>query len=94
LKNLSLNDENQVRIATEGGLVHIFAAMVRHVDVAGVQERCCGALWNLSFNASNIVAIKAAGGLELLQAAIRAHSSQAYIVRRANDVIRRLLKPR
>jgi hypothetical protein len=71
LRNLSAKAENQVRIAAESGLGHILAAaMGRHVDVPGLQEACCGALYNLSTNARNIAAIKAGGGLERLQAAI------------------------
>jgi hypothetical protein len=43
-------DDNQVAIASKGGIELILQAMKLHPNHAGVQEKGCGALRNLAFN--------------------------------------------
>ena len=47
---VSLYIDNEVKIASLGGIEAIIKAMSTHKDHSGVQENACSALWNLAAN--------------------------------------------
>ena len=69
--------ENQVKIASAGGIEAVVGAMRQHLAVAGVQEQGCWALSNLAANADNKVKIASAGGIEAIVRAMTQHPSAA-----------------
>ena len=75
LRNLSANnDDNQVKIASLGGIQALVKAMEAYVDSAAVQEQGCAALLNLSVNADNPAKIASLGGRQVLQDHLAAHN--------------------
>ena len=74
LWNLSVNADNQVKIAAAGGIESILNAMKQYAQHESVQKQGCGALWNLAANADNKVKIAAAGGIESILNAMKQHA--------------------
>ena len=50
LKNLAVNDANQVKIAATGAIPVILKAMTAHAGHVGVNEQGCWALLNIAWS--------------------------------------------
>jgi len=58
---LAWNDDNQVKIAEQGGIKAVIEALLAHKGSAEVQEAGCGALCNLAANSKNAYAMNCLG---------------------------------
>ena len=78
IRCISRNADNRVRIAKEGGIPKILAALATHADKVKVVENAC---WALSYlakdNKENQIAIQQARGSALVSAAVAADSASA-----------------
>ena len=68
-------DENDVAVATRGGIEAVVRAMGAHTSSAIVQEHGCGAVCNLSLNNENRVAVATKRGIEAVVSAMGDHRS-------------------
>ena len=77
--NLALNDDNEVKIAEQGGIKAVIEALLAHKGSAEVQEAGCCALWNLACNDDNEVKIAEQGGIKAVIEALLAHKGSAEV---------------
>ena len=83
---LARDDDNKGKIAQDGGIAAVLAALRKHPDSAGVQEWGCGALgWLVENadgqqNADNQGKITQEGGIAAVLAALRKHTDNAFSV--------------
>lgn len=81
LRKLATDHQEQVSIASMGGIPRIIDALRAHPSDEDVQTNCCGALWNLAIDASNQALILSTDGLVVIEAALQAHPGAARVQR-------------
>ena len=75
--SFATNKDNQVIIASAGGIDTICSAMQNHPHSIGIQEYGCHALGNLATNKENKIKIAMAGGIAVILSAMWKHSTHA-----------------
>jgi uncharacterized protein YwbE len=76
---LTVNTDNQVKVAAEGGVSAVVTAMENHPTDAKVQAAACAALRNLAVNADNQVKVAAECGVGAVVTALQRHPTDAKV---------------